>query len=59
MGDGYLCPNCKVPVCRTCGLKMEDNEIGPEMLINDTWLSYIQEGLHLHDASDLDGEDGD
>ena len=46
MGDGYLCPNCKVPVCRTCMLKMQDNEIGPEMLVNDNWISYIQDFIY-------------
>ena len=46
VGDGHLCPHCKVPVCRTCRVKMQENEIGPEMLINDNWISYIQDFIY-------------
>ena len=47
MGNGYLCPNCKVLVCRTCRVKVQANEIGPEMLINDNWISYIEDFIYM------------
>ena len=44
--NGYLCPQCKVPICTTCRMHLQDNEIGPQMLINDNWIGYIESWIH-------------
>ena len=42
----YLCPECKVPLCKSCMLTLQDSSIGPQMLINDNWIGYIEEFIY-------------
>ena len=43
---GYLCPSCKVPVCRECWMELTANKIIPQALINDNFQGFIQPWIY-------------
>ena len=49
--DRYLCPQCKVPICRSCQLFLQQNSVGPEMLINDNWIGYIEDFIYQKEVT--------
>ena len=46
--ESLLCPQCRIPVCRSCQQHLQANEVSPESLINDNFIGYLQDFLfHL------------
>ena len=45
-----LCPRCRVPLCRTCLMRVTQRRIPgvPQALTNDNWLGYPTELLYRH-----------
>ena len=44
--QAYLCPQCKIPLCRSCMHYLQANTIGPEMITNDKWIRYIDDFIY-------------
>ena len=42
----YLCPRCRLPICRECQKLLQANVIIPQGLINDNWQGYVDSWVY-------------
>ena len=46
----YLCPKCRLPVCRDCQISLQRNAIVPLGLCNDNWYGYVDRWLYEQES---------